>query len=329
MHSNSLNFLAMPASISRQNTPVVRLLGLLLCLFAALTLCACEPNKPAAQKTLSGPTFAEVHAMAQLPAPFTRRPQLTSELRLKPGQVLDPNSDFAKAWTGKNVYRKLANGMVFEIPAQYAPFWMTKDKSVQHWISAQRLGELVEESGLGFTLFMPDFFGWTPDTAFDQIDQLYPDWVWGIGYHYKGLGEEQPDAPGSYPPNVEVRIQKTVARGASQVFGKVHGLTCYTSLTTPYNKPGVVEIGDTKSCIGVGAHGHPVLINIDLPPFEKDSLMRYPHLFANYYTPEYGGLHITWHVSTKHLARWKEIDAFVWRALKEWVIVNPYAQPAS
>ena len=141
----------MSSDLLRQNLATDRLWGMVLCLFAALTLCACEPNKPAGPKSPSGPTFAEVHAMAQLPAPFSRRPQLTSELRLKPGQVLDPNSDFAKTWTGKSIYRKLANGMVFEIPAQYMPFWASHDKSVKYWIATQRLDELLEEPGLGFT----------------------------------------------------------------------------------------------------------------------------------------------------------------------------------
>lgn len=266
--------------------------------------------------------------MAQLPAPFTRRPQLTSELLLKPGQVLDSNSEFAKTWTGKSIYRKLANGMVFEIPAQYMPFWASHDKSVKYWIETQRLDELLEEPGLGFTFYMPDYVGWTPDNAHYPMDQLNPDWVWGAGYEYKGLGEEQPDAPGSYPPNVEARIKKSVAEGASQVFGKVHGLTCYANLTHVVKKSGVIELSNRKACVGIGAYGHPVFIHIHLPPFETGALLRYPSMYADYYTPEYGGLHITWHVSTKHLARWKEIDAFVWRALKEWVIVNPYAQPA-
>eukprot|EP01030_Chromulinospumella_sphaerica_P003943 gene3943-3857_t len=196
----------MSSDLLRQNLATDRLWGMVLCLFAALTLCACEPNKPAAQKTPSGPTFAEVHNMAQLPAPFTRRPQLTSELRLKPGQVLDPNSEFAKTWTGKSIYRKLPNGLVFEIPAQYGWFWQSQDKKLKHRFAAQRLDDLVEE---------PDVDSWLP----------------------------------------------------------------------------------------------------------------YPSMFAYYYTPEYGGLYITWRVSPKHLAHWKEIDTFVWRALKEWTIVNPYAQP--
>ena len=317
----------MSSDLLRQNLATDRLWGMVLCLFAALTLCACEPNKPAAQKTPSGPTFAEVHNMAQLPAPFTRRPQLTSELRLKPGQVLDPNSEFAKTWTGKSIYRKLPNGLVFEIPAQYGWFWQSQDKKLKHRFAAQRLDDLVEEPDVGFAFFMPDFVGWTPDTANGILNPNDPDWVAGIRIEYRGLGEELPDAPGFYPPNVEARMKKYVAEGSSKVFGKVHGLTCYTSLTRPYNQPGVVETGDRKSCIGVGAYGHPVFLKIHLPPFNKDSWLPYPSMFAYYYTPEYGGLYITWRVSPKHLAHWKEIDAFVWRALKEWTIVNPYAQP--
>ena len=68
-----------------------------------------------------------------------------------------------------------------------------------------------------------------------------------------------------------------------------------------------------------------MFLKIHPPPFHKDSWLPYPSLFAYFYPPKYGGLYITWRVSPKHLARWKEIDAFVWRALKEWIIVNPYA----
>jgi len=294
----------------------------------AISLCvvcvsACNLSGEENSRGANGPRFADVENMTQLPEPFTRRPQLFSDLRLKPGQMLVPGSEFAKAWTGKSSYRKLANGMVFEIPAQYSVFWLNQYEEKKRSFDAQRLEDLVAESDVGFTFFMPDFIGWTPDTANGKLSLYDPDWVNGVRIEYRGLGEEKPDAPGPYPPNVEARMKKSVTDGSSMLFGMVHDLTCYASLTRPHDKPGVVEVGDGKSCIGVGSYGNPVFLKIYLPPFSSPAT-RYPHIFAYYYTPEYGGLYITWRVSTKHVARWREIDAFVWRALKEWVIVNPY-----
>ena len=46
---------------------------------------------------------------------------------LKPGQVLDPNSDYAKYWTGLPEWVQFDDIMTLKIPAQFQQFWILKN----------------------------------------------------------------------------------------------------------------------------------------------------------------------------------------------------------
>ena len=51
---------------------------------------------------------------------------------LKPGQVLDPDSLYAKTWPGKPTLVKLKDNLILAIPPQHSQFWAQR-----HWITGR------------------------------------------------------------------------------------------------------------------------------------------------------------------------------------------------
>jgi len=141
---------------------------------------------------------------------------------LKPGQTLDLNTDYGKYWPGQPALFKLSETWGFAIPPQYMQFWIQRDRVTRHPAPWSKI-PLVES--IGFEFFMPDFGGYTPD---NYTDEFHKDRVEVIDFRIVGMGAEQPDAPGAYPPNMFARATaKPNPRFDIDQYHEMYGLRCY------------------------------------------------------------------------------------------------------
>ena len=114
---------------------------------------------------------------------------------LKPGQVLDKTSEYAKTWPGRPALFRLSNTVLLQIPPQYQQFWYQGDKVTR---PPADLSKLRTGGQVGFQFFMPDYSGYTPE---NYKVEFHEDIVEVIYVRFEGMGAEQPGAPGAYPPN--------------------------------------------------------------------------------------------------------------------------------
>lgn len=86
-----------------------------------------------------------------------------------------------------------------------------------------------------------------------------------------------------------------------------HGMQCYVAgeLSHAY-KPLRWNYG---YCIAERAPGEFAHFDFDNGPSG--------YIRANYYTPKYGGLTVTWDASYRNFSRWREIDARLWQLIDE------------
>ncbi len=138
---------------------------------------------------------------------------------LKPGQTLDMKTDYGKYWPGQPALFKLTEDWGLAIPPQYMRFWIQRDRVVRHPAPWSKI-PLVES--IGFKFFMPDFGGYTPD---NYQDEFHPDKIELIDFRIVGMGAEQPDASGAYPPNMFARASGV--RLDPNKYQEKYGLRCY------------------------------------------------------------------------------------------------------
>ena len=224
---------------------------------------------------------------------------------LKPGQILDMNTDYGKYWPGQPALFKLTEDWGLAIPPQYMRFWIQRDRVVRHPTSWSKI-PLVES--IGFKFFMPDFGGYTPD---NYQDEFHPDKVELIHFEVVGMGQEQAGAPGSYPPNMFARVS-----GVSfdpNKYQEKYGLRCYDFRLD-------LDAGNNQYCYGLRDPKTNEYILIDTRPPPYPEWIIYPHMKATYFTPRYGGVELTWIAQMKHLPHWREIDQQIWRFIEQWRI---------
>jgi hypothetical protein len=88
---------------------------------------------------------------------------------LKPGQVLDPESLYAKRWPGRSALFRLNEELGFEVPPGYMPFWY--DGAGELVRPPAKWDQIPIVQSLGFSFFMPDFRGYTPDNYLREFDE--------------------------------------------------------------------------------------------------------------------------------------------------------------
>lgn len=231
---------------------------------------------------------------------------------LKPGQVLDPNSEYAKYWTGQPYWIQFDDIMTLKIPQQFVIFWMPKPKgeSVETLQSVERPKNIRQAQGIGFSMFMPNFEGYTPDNYEDEFDENI---VKIISIEAAPMSEAEPDAPGSFPPNMFKRLSEVPSLLDINKYEDKYGLRCYAS-----SKNIPEGVGFSQLCYGKRDEqlDEYILLDVSIPPhsdWQKNPLMR-----TTYFTKQYGGLRITWWANAKHFSRWHDIDQQIWQYLKEW-----------
>jgi hypothetical protein len=222
---------------------------------------------------------------------------------LKPGQVLDKNSEYAKTWPGRPALFKLSSTVFLQIPPQYQGFWLQGDKVTR---PPTDLSRLPIQSQVGFQFFMPDFSGYTPE---NYQTEFHEDLVSVLYVRYEGMGAEQPGAPGAYPPNGFANLTRLPRVIEPDNYIEEYGLRCYPS-------PSDVAF---QTCFGKSGTEFISLRRMP-PPYE--SWVKYPLMQARYFTPKYGGIEIVWRAHMKHFPKWAEIDQQIWKFIDDWNIAS-------
>lgn len=215
-------------------------------------------------------------------------------------------SDFYKQhWPdGRPAIYKLNDKLILAIPPQYQKFWVQDGSVVREFKS---LEQLAQTKIVGFSFFLPDFSGYTPDNFRQDFDTSRVDVV---SIEPADPRQADPDAPGSWPPNMIKRVLKAGVVGAP--FDR-YDLKCYHTVGAfPF----------MVTCYGMSdaRHEENILLRVDLPPYID--YVKFPIMQALYFTKRYGGLQVLWRTSASNFARWREINDQVWKFIESWNIAN-------
>jgi len=227
---------------------------------------------------------------------------------LKPGQVLDPESLYAKRWPGRSALFRLNEELGFAVLPGHQPFWY--DGAIDIVYPPAKWAQIPVVDSLTFRFFMPDFRGYTPDNYLREFDED----IVKISMTWVGLGQERPGEPGGYPPNQWARV----LNGRDIAPMEQHLLTCIPSSDADSPKP-----GEDYFCVGPPGDGRfpQVSMSVPTPPFPE--WMVYPLMKAHYFTPYHGGVEVFWTAHVKHAANWRIIDQQVWKFFEQWKIERP------
>lgn len=225
---------------------------------------------------------------------------------LKPGQVLDPESLYAKRWPGRPALFRLNEELGFEVPPGYMPFWY--DGAGELVRPPANWNRIPIVQSLGFSFFMPDFRGYTPDNFLREFDEDIVE----ISMRWVGLGQERPGEPGRYPLNMWKGL---LERSPSVAPVERDGLVCLPQSRT--------ELGQYDFCVSTVGDGYFPLVAITVlrPPFAE--WVKNPLMMARYFTPHHGGVEVFWTAHVKHVANWQIIDQQVWKFFDQWKIERP------
>jgi hypothetical protein len=226
---------------------------------------------------------------------------------LKPGQVLDPESLYAKRWPGRSALFRLNEELGFAVPPGHQPFWY--DGAIEIVYPPAKWAQIPVVDSLTFRFFMPDFRGYTPDNYLREFDE---DRVDVISMRWVGLGQERPGEPGRYPLNMWKGL---LERSPSVAPVERDGLVCLPQSRT--------ELGQYDFCVSTVGDGYFPLVAITVlrPPFAE--WVKNPRMMARYFTPHHGGVEVVWTAHVKHVADWQIIDRQVWKFFEAWRIERP------
>ena len=222
-----------------------------------------------------------------------------------PGIKVDKSSDYFRYWPqGRPALAKLNDNLTLAIPPQYQQFWRQPREMVR---APARPDQIPLAPAVGFSFFLPDFSGYTPNNYKITFD---PDRVDIDSLESSDPRQAELDAPGAYPPNMLKRVLEAGVKGEPQ---EMYGLTCYRSN------------GDFQNILTCYAPtdesiGEYIMLRVDVPPF--DSYTRFPLVHAMYFTKRYGGLQIIWNTHSKNFPRWRDIDAQIWKFIDSWNIAG-------
>lgn len=240
--------------------------------------------------------------------PMKTLPIVVTQPPLKPGQKLDPYSDYAKYWTGLPEWIDFY-GITLKIPQQYTMFWTHHNYPIKFINSLERPAKARPVDSLAFSIFLPEFEGYRPE---DYLTEFNENEVKIISIEPAPISIAEPDAAGSYPPNVIKRLLDGMVD--PNKFEDKYGLRCYESNG---NKDPEAPI-DFMYCYGLSdaTLGEFILLKVPMPPF-KD-WVKFPIIQVHYFTKRYGGLDVIWRTHVKNFSRWQEIEQHIWKSIEKW-----------
>jgi hypothetical protein len=271
-------------------------------------LAACDAPKentaaPTASNAASGADMEQTPQMYTLP---------TLPVPIRPGEVLDPNSEYVKKWPGKARLAKKNDSLILAIPPNHGWFWIWPEDVRRERTNLQSVDlnklELTAFEGIWFIL--PNMDGFRSEHITDEKMARKNSVL--INY----LGAEpmttmEPGAAGSYPPNVIERRKKD-SEGPSKEFYKPvtkYEMNCIQKIEAKGDK--------YMFCFGSDVEGNAFFLQTAVEPYSQEDFVR-----VNYSTPKYGGLELSYMYDINYLKDWKLIDAKIWQYIDSWNVVK-------
>ena len=228
---------------------------------------------------------------------------------LPPGMKADKASDYFQYWPqGRPALFKLKDNLILAIPPQYQKFWRQKDDVVR---APAALNQVPLATVVGFSFFMPDFSGYTPLNYMTEFD---PERVDIVSLEPSDPRQAEPEAPGTYPPNM---LKRLLSAGVKGEYQEMYGLRCYQPAGQFQNKLTCYGQSDSKI-------NEDIMLEVHVPPFDRYTT--FPNMQARYFSRRYGGLELVWRTHAKNFSRWHGkspyIDAQVWKFIDSWNIAG-------
>ena len=212
--------------------------------------------------------------------------------------------------TGRAPPIRITDELTLSIPLTYQRSAIDRDPhappSAPAWLAHQEAH---------FDFFLPGFTGYTLQNYRNEEDDSKVEVVY---LHAGDPQEAEPDAAGEYPPNMLKRALKESLD--PQHAASRYGLTCYPGRTA----------ANRLSCFGRRADSaaEDIMVTVPEPPYPEG--LAFPQLQARYFSKRYGGVRIAWRTHVRNFARWREIDAQIWRFIDTWRDApEPEAPPAA
>jgi hypothetical protein len=218
----------------------------------------------------------------------------------------DKSSDYSRYWPqGRPALAKLTDKLILAIPPQYQKFWIQQDYVIR---APAKPDHIPLAPVVGFSFFLPDFSGYTPNNYENDFDE---DRVDVVSLEPADPKQAEPGAPGFYPPNTIKRLIAVGTKGEPQ---DLYGLKCYRSIGDFQNKLWCYGRADDRI-------SEDILLYVYVPPFDRYTA--FPIMQATYFTKRHGGLQITWNTHSNNFSRWHDIDAQIWKFIDAWNIAGP------
>lgn len=216
-------------------------------------------------------------------------------------------SYYSRYWPeGHPALFKLKDNLILAVPPQYQKFWLQNDQVGR---APTPLNQLALVNGVAFDFFLPRFSGYTPD---NYLVKFNADKVEVVEIEAADPRQTEPDAPGSYPPNMLKRALDAFLRADD--YSDKYGLRCYRNHTAEN-----VDFLGKITCYGQRDEVSKEDIMLDVVTGTGHGL-RFPQMQAEYFTRRYGGLRIVWRTNAKNLPRWHDIDAQIWKFVDAWKV---------
>jgi hypothetical protein len=253
----------------------------LACSIFFATLCACNSNS-ITEKTMHQPP-------------------------IKPGLLLDKDSEYGKWWVGQPAIFRLSDELVLAIPPQHQQFWKQRNQVVRAPADYKRL---PKGGQIGFEMFMPDFSGYTPENYEVEFHQDKVEIGWVMPSDPKQM---KPGAPGRHVPNMLSRLAESTID--LNLYEEKFGLKCYEPKPRP---------SETLLCYGIrdASTGEQIYLRI-MHPTSGNTFVTNPQMQARYFSSKYGGTEILWSAHMKHFEHWQKIDQQIWNYIDQWNLVKP------
>lgn len=197
---------------------------------------------------------------------------------------------------------KLSDSLILHPPAEYGQFW---DKPEKYPALPKDLSAFPTIKETAFRFYMSNFTGHTVKNFGKDFDTNRVDVIQVSGASMDAL---KPGASGAYPPNSLSRFAETLVN--LEKFEEKHGLRCYQRFSPRELDPQLCY-GKRDSDID-----EYIIIFASTPPYEN--WITFPTLQTHYFSPKYGGIKIAWRTHMNNFAKWREIDAQIWKFLDAW-----------
>ena len=199
--------------------------------------------------------------------------------------------------------------LVLSIPISQSPYGMSLDRTP---MKCEKIANLPITSFVHFALqargsASPGEGSSQRINGADGPSTVSPDYL-NVRIDLRGPDAAEPGAAGSFPPNVEERIEGGNAYPSLRQYVESQS---FEDLHCSRIGPG----GDWQ-CLGKRHEGGAPEIFFKYSEFPPDR--RFVQIYANYYSTKYGGIDVNWHTVTSSVSNWREIDDEVWKHLDEW-----------